>query len=67
MEREIGRLIYGLSCDITVVFIIEGKHAAEQKVHNDSQTPEIDFLSIGLLEQNFGGNIGLYKLSGQAS
>ena len=65
MEGEIGRLVDGLSRDFSVILIIERKHSAQQKVHDDSQTPQVDFLAIGLLEKHLRGNIGLYKLKRQ--
>jgi hypothetical protein len=65
VEGEIGRLVDGLSRDFSVILIIERKHAAQKKVHDDSQTPQVDFLAIGLLEKHLRGDIGLYKLKRQ--
>lgn len=59
VEREIGRLIDCLSGDLSVIFVIERQHTAEQQVDDDTQTPKIDLFSIRLLEQNFRGHIGL--------
>ena len=65
MEGEIGRLIDGLSRNFPIVLIIERKHSAQEKVHDDSETPQVDFLAVGLLEKHFRGDIGLYKLKRQ--
>lgn len=65
MEGEIGRLVDGLSRDFPIVLVIERKYSAQKKVHDNSETPQVDFLAIGLLEKHLRGNIGLYKLKRQ--
>jgi len=62
VEGEIGRLVDSLSRNFPVVLIIERKYSAQQKVHDDSQTPQVDFLAIGLLKKHLRCDIGLYKL-----
>jgi hypothetical protein len=50
VELEIGGLVDSLSCDFSVVLIIEGENSAEEQVLDDSQTPKIYLFSIGLLQ-----------------
>jgi len=47
----------GLSCDFFVFFVVERKNSAQEKVLDDSQTPQVHFLAIRLLKQNLRGNI----------
>ena len=61
MEREIGRLVDSLSRNLSIVFVVEGEDAREEKVGDDSQTPEIDLFSIRLLQKNLGCHIRLFN------
>ena len=49
VEREIRRLVDCLPSDLSIIFVVKGEHAGEEKVRNNAQTPQIHFLSIGLL------------------
>lgn len=58
-ETEIGGLVDGLSCNLSVVFIVEGEHSAQKQIDDHTQAPQVDFLAIGLLKKDLWGNVGL--------
>ena len=62
MEWEIGRLIDCLPRNLSVIFVVEGEDTREKKVSDNTQTPQIYLLSIGLLQQNLGCYIRLEEL-----
>ena len=59
VEGEVGWLVNCLARNLSVIFVIEGQHSAQEKVDDDSETPEIDLLSIGFLQKDFWRHIRL--------
>ena len=57
VEREVSGVLDGLAGDLLVVFVVEGQHSAQEQVGDDTKRPVVDFLSIGLLKEDFGCNI----------
>lgn len=57
VEREVSWVLNGLSGDLLVVIVIERKDTRKEKVRDDTDGPEINFLAVRLLEQNFRGDI----------
>ena len=54
------RIINGLTGCLLVVIGIIGKHPAKQNVHYDAETPQVDILPVGSLQEYLWGNIRLF-------
>lgn len=49
VEGEIGRVVNSLSCNFSVVFVIEGEHSTQEEVDDYSDGPEVDFFPVRFL------------------
>ena len=57
MEGEVGGVLDGLSGDLLVVLVVEGEHAGEEQVGDDTEGPVVDLLAVRLLEKDLGRDI----------
>jgi len=58
LETKVWCVLDSLSSDFLVFLVVEWENSTQEKVGDDSQTPQIYFLSVWLLEQDFWGDIG---------
>ena len=57
MEGEVSCILDRLPCDLLIVLVVEGKHARQEQVRDDTEGPVINLFSVGPLKENFGGDI----------